>query len=153
MQLSERAYIRSFNPGHKASVYHNHDKLVVLHTGKRRKPEVPILPYIPHPVCPNTGLPVKTNLPALCPEKVFGMGGLMLDPATAVEVPVLGVTIHPHTGQKLAVGGTYLNPLTGMLTPLEIGGPMTEPEGGKIVPILGVGLDSNTGRGMLLVVR
>ncbi|XP_052642520.1 uncharacterized protein LOC128141605 [Harpia harpyja] len=112
---------------------------------KRHKPEVPIFPYIPYPVCPNTGLPVKTKLPVLCPEKMFGMGGLMLDPVTEIEVPVLGVTIHPHSGQKLTVGGTYLNPLTGMLTPLEIGGPMTEPEGGKIVPILGVGLDSNTG--------
>ncbi|XP_066837183.1 uncharacterized protein [Anser cygnoides] len=74
----------------------------------------------------------------------------MLDPATEIEVPVLGVTIHPHTGQKLTVGGTYLNPITGMLTPLEIGGPMTEPEGGKIVPILGVGLDSSTGEAIPL---
>ncbi|XP_074783290.1 uncharacterized protein LOC141970574 [Athene noctua] len=114
-------------------------------SGKRRKPEVPIFPYIPYPICPNTGLPVKTKLPVLCPDKMFAMGGLMLDPVTEIEVPVLGVTIHPHTGQKLTVGGTYLNPLTGMLTPLEIGGPMTDPEGGKIVPILGVGLDSNTG--------
>ncbi|XP_062464681.1 uncharacterized protein LOC134158598 isoform X3 [Pezoporus occidentalis] len=114
-------------------------------SGKRQKAEVPIFPYIPYPVCPNTGLPVKTKLPVLCSENLFAMGGLMLDPVTEIEVPVLGVTIHPHTGQKLAVGGTYLNPLTGMLTPLEIGGPMAEPKGGKIVPILGVGLDSNTG--------
>ncbi|XP_056178907.1 uncharacterized protein LOC130141767 [Falco biarmicus] len=113
--------------------------------GKRPKPEVPIFPYIPYPVCPSTGLPVKTNLPILRPERMFGMGGLMLDPVTGIEVPVLGVTIHPHTGQKLTVGGTYLNPLTGMLTPLEIGGPMAEPEGGKIVPVLGAGLDSSTG--------
>lgn len=129
------------------TILYNHvNFLLVLHVGKRHKPEVPIFPYILYPVCPSTGLPVKTKLPVLCPEKIFGMGGLMLDPVTEIEVPVLGVTIHPHTGQKLAVGGTYLNPLTGMLTPLEIGGPMTEPEGGKIVPILGVGLDSNTGR-------
>ncbi|XP_032057618.1 uncharacterized protein LOC116497793 [Aythya fuligula] len=114
-------------------------------SGERHRPEVPIFPYVPYPVCPDTGLPVKTKLPVLCPEKVFALGGLMLDPATEIEVPVLGVTIHPHTGQKLSVGGTYLNPITGMLTPLEIGGPMTEPEGGKIVPILGVGLDSSTG--------
>lgn len=84
---------------------------------------------------------------------MFGMGGLMLDPATEIEVPVLGVTIHPHTGQKLTVGGTYINPLTGMLTPLEIWGPMTEPEGGKIVPILGVGLDSNTGTWMFFMIQ
>ncbi|XP_010217747.1 PREDICTED: uncharacterized protein LOC104572292 [Tinamus guttatus] len=113
--------------------------------GELRKSEVPIFPYIPYPICPNTGLPVKTKLPALRPEKMFHLGGLMLDPVTEIEVPVLAVTIHPHTGQKLSVGGTYLNPLTGTVTPLEIGGPMTEPEGGKIVPILGVSLDNNTG--------
>ncbi|XP_042688128.1 uncharacterized protein LOC122167537 isoform X2 [Centrocercus urophasianus] len=114
-------------------------------SGERQKPEVPIFPYIPYPVCPDTGLPVKTKLPVLCSENIFGLGGLMADPVTEIEVPVLGVTIHPHTGQKLAVGGTYLNPITSTLTPLEIGGPMTEPEGGKIVPILGVGLDGDTG--------
>ncbi|OXB59008.1 hypothetical protein ASZ78_007636, partial [Callipepla squamata] len=113
-------------------------------SGERQKPEVPIFPYIPYPVCPDTGLPVKTKLPALCPEKLFALGGLMADPVTEIEVPVLGVTIHPHSGQKLAVGGTYLNPITSTLTPMEIGGPMMDP-GGKIVPILGVGLDGNTG--------
>ncbi|XP_064380309.1 uncharacterized protein LOC112986513 [Dromaius novaehollandiae] len=114
-------------------------------SGELRKSEVPIFPYVPYPVCPNTGLPVKTKLPVLCPEKMFRLGGLMLDPVTEIEVPVLAVTVHPHTGQKLSIGGTYLNPLTGTVTPLEIGGPMTEPEGGKIVPILGVSLDNNTG--------
>nr|XP_025961613.1 uncharacterized protein LOC112986513 [Dromaius novaehollandiae] len=115
-------------------------------SGELRKSEVPIFPYVPYPVCPNTGLPVKTKLPVLCPEKMFRLGGLMLDPVTEIEVPVLAVTVHPHTGQKLSIGGTYLNPLTGTVTPLEIGGPMTEPEGGKIVPILGVSLDNNTGK-------
>lgn len=69
----------------------------------------------------------------------------MNDPASEIEVPVLAMTVHPQTGQKLAVGGTYMNPLTGTLTPLEIGGPMRAPERGRIVPILGIGLDSVTG--------
>ncbi|KAH0623315.1 hypothetical protein JD844_031523 [Phrynosoma platyrhinos] len=105
----------------------------------------PIFPYVPYPMCPNTGLPVPRNLPILQPEKVFKLGGFMHDPASGIEVPILAVTIHPQTGQKMTLGGTYLNPLTGMLTPLEFGGPMRAPEGGKIVPILGVTLDSNTG--------
>ncbi|KAJ7418431.1 hypothetical protein BTVI_29285 [Pitangus sulphuratus] len=114
-------------------------------SGGRHRPEVPIFPYVPYPVCPSTDLPVQTKLPALCPERTFSMGGLVSDPATGMEVPVLGVTIHPHTGHRLALGGTYLNPLTGTLAPLELWGPMKEPEGGKIVPILGVGLDGSTG--------
>ncbi|CAM2107714.1 unnamed protein product [Caretta caretta] len=114
-------------------------------SGELCKSEVPIFPYVPYPISPRTGLPVKTNLPSLQPDRVFKLGGLMLDPATEIEVPVLGVTIHPQTGQKLSLGGTYMNPLTGTVMPLEIGGPMIEPEGGKIVPILGVSLDNNTG--------
>ncbi|TFJ99178.1 NF-kappa-B inhibitor zeta [Platysternon megacephalum] len=114
-------------------------------SGELCKSEVPIFPYVPYPISPMTGLPVKTKLPSLQPDRVFKLGGLMLDPATEIEVPVLGVTIHPQTGQKLSLGGTYMNPLTGTVTPLEIGGPMIEPEGGKIVPILGVSLDNNTG--------
>lgn len=70
----------------------------------------------------------------------------MQDPVTGTEVPILAITAHPQTGQWLTLGGTYLNPLTGMVTPLEIGGPMKAQESGKIVPILGVGLDNNTGR-------
>ncbi|XP_042707937.2 uncharacterized protein LOC122173896 [Chrysemys picta bellii] len=114
-------------------------------SGELCKSELPIFPYVPYPISPRTGLPLKTKLPSLQPDRVFKLGGLMLDPATEIEVPVLGVTIHPQTGQKLSLGGTYMNPLTGTVTPLEIGGPMIEPEGGKIVPILGVSLDNNTG--------
>ncbi|XP_077775594.1 uncharacterized protein LOC114585855 [Podarcis muralis] len=119
--------------------------VVDLAPGEIRHSEVPILPYVPYPVCLHSGLPVKTRLPVLQPEKVFKLGGLMQDPATGIEVPILAVTIHPQTGQKLSLGGTYLNPLTGTVTPLELGGPMRFPEGGRIVPILGVSLDNNTG--------
>nr|XP_034995790.1 uncharacterized protein LOC118097186 isoform X5 [Zootoca vivipara] len=119
--------------------------VVDLAPGEIRHSEVPILPYVPYPVCLHSGLPVKTRLPVLQPEKVFKLGGVMQDPATGIEVPILAVTIHPQTGQKLSLGGTYLNPLTGTVTPLELGGPMRFPEGGRIVPILGVSLDNNTG--------
>ncbi|KAL8173604.1 UNVERIFIED_CONTAM: hypothetical protein K2H54_009606, partial [Gekko kuhli] len=114
-------------------------------SGEIHRSEVPVFPYVPYPISPRTGLPVKSNLPVLQPEKIFKLGGFMQDPVTEIEVPILAVTIHPQTGQKLSLGGTYLNPLTGTVTPLEIGGPMRAPEGGKIVPILGVALDNNTG--------
>ncbi|XP_058050646.1 uncharacterized protein LOC131203933 [Ahaetulla prasina] len=107
--------------------------------------DLPIFSFVPYPICPETGLPGKMNLPVLQPEKVFKFGGLMQDPVTGMEVPILAITAHPQTGQWLTLGGTYLNPLTGMVTPLEIGGPMKAPESGKTVPILGVSLDSNTG--------
>lgn len=69
----------------------------------------------------------------------------MTDPITGIEVPVLAVTLHPQTRQWLTLGGTYCNPLTKTLAPLELGGPMEDPVTGGISPILGVGLDENTG--------
>lgn len=69
----------------------------------------------------------------------------MTDPTTGIEVPVLAVTLHPQTRQWLTLGGTYCNPLTKTLAPLELGGPMEDPVTGSISPILGVGLDENTG--------
>ena len=47
----------------------------------------------------------------------------MTDPTTGIEVPVLAVTLHPQTRQWLTLGGTYCNPLTKTLAPLELGGP------------------------------
>ncbi|KAG8141599.1 hypothetical protein E2320_007196 [Naja naja] len=107
--------------------------------------DLPIFSFVPYPVCPETGLLGRMNLPVLQPEKVFKFGGLMQDPVTGMEVPILAITAHPQTGQWLTLGGTYQNPLTGMVTPLEIGGPMKAQESGKIVPILGISLDNNTG--------
>lgn len=68
----------------------------------------------------------------------------MTDSITGIEVPVLAVTLHPQTRQWLTLG-TYCNPLTKTLAPLELGGPMEDPVSGGISPILGVGLDKNTG--------
>lgn len=69
----------------------------------------------------------------------------MSDPITGMEVPVLAVTLHPQTRQWLTLGGTYCNPLTKTMAPLELGGPMKDPVTEGIVPILGVGLDEHTG--------
>lgn len=69
----------------------------------------------------------------------------MTDPITGIEVPVLAVTLHPQTRQWLTLGGTYCNPLTKTLAPLELGGPLEDPVTGSISPILGIGLDERTG--------
>ncbi|VFV27157.1 Hypothetical predicted protein [Lynx pardinus] len=84
------------------------------------------------------------------PRRTSQMGAVMTDPATGIEVPVLAVTLHPQTRQWLALGGTYCNPLTRTLAPLELGGPMEDPVTGGISPILGVGLDEDTGQVLAL---
>ncbi|KAM4702978.1 uncharacterized protein WCC33_011539 [Rhinophrynus dorsalis] len=109
------------------------------------KPQGPIFPFIPYPVCPSTGLPVDCNLPILHHQGKDEACGLMVDPKSGIKVPILAVTIHPQTRRWLALGGTYLHPLTGILSPIEIGGPMMDVKREKLFPILGVALDSSTG--------
>ncbi|EHH23411.1 hypothetical protein EGK_06879, partial [Macaca mulatta] len=124
-----------------------HRKMVCLcpSPGGVRTSEAAILPYVPYPTSPTTGSPPATHLPILQPRRTSPLGALMTDPITGIEVPVLAVTLHPQTRQWLTLGGTYCNPLTKTLAPLEMGGPMEDPVTGGVSPILGVGLDENTG--------
>nr|XP_014345397.1 PREDICTED: uncharacterized protein LOC102352720 [Latimeria chalumnae] len=107
--------------------------------------EVPLIPYVPHPTCTSTSLPVKTKLKSFLSNKDIKYGGSINDPETGMLVPILAVTIHPQTGLVYPLGGTYISPLTKMVTPIEIGEPMIESKTGKTVPILGVSIDPNTG--------
>ncbi|XP_032974847.1 uncharacterized protein LOC117029780 [Rhinolophus ferrumequinum] len=119
-------------------------------SGGVRTSEAAILPYVPYPTCPATESPAATRLPILQPRRTSQLGALMTDPITGIEVPVLAVTLHPQTRQWLTLGGTYCNPLTKTLAPLELGSPMEDPVTGGISPILGVGLDENTGQVLAL---
>ncbi|XP_019509167.1 PREDICTED: uncharacterized protein LOC109388688 isoform X1 [Hipposideros armiger] len=119
-------------------------------SGGIRTSEAAILPYVPFPTCPATGSPPATRLPILQPRRTSQLGALMTDPITGIEVPVLAVTLHPQTRQWLTLGGTYCNPLTKTLAPIELGSPMEDPVTGGISPILGVGLDENTGQVLAL---
>ncbi|XP_023565241.1 uncharacterized protein LOC111815170 [Octodon degus] len=113
--------------------------------GSIRTSEATILPYVPYPTCSDTGSLPATDLPILQPQRTSQLGALMTDPVTGIEVPVLAVTLHPQTRQWLTLGGTYCNPLTKTLAPLELGGPMEDPGTGGISLILGVGFDGDTG--------
>ncbi|KAM4016320.1 uncharacterized protein ACNLHF_002692 isoform 2-T2 [Anomaloglossus baeobatrachus] len=107
------------------------------------KSDVPILPYIPYPLDPSTGLPVDCKFADLH-EASCENYTTMVDLVSGLEVPILAVMRHPKTQRWLALGGTYLHPLTNLLSPIEIGGPMMG-DHGKIFPILGIGLDRTTG--------
>ncbi|KAM4652070.1 uncharacterized protein O3C94_014406 [Discoglossus pictus] len=109
------------------------------------KTEILMLPYIPYPICSNTGLPIRCNLQSIEHKALCEGLTVMEDPASGMEVPILAMTIHPQTCKRLAVGGTYLHPLTGILSPIEIGGPIMEAKSKNIYPILGVGFNSTTG--------
>ena len=113
--------------------------------GGIRTSEAAVLPYVPYPPCLATGSLPAILLPVLQLRRTSQSGALVTDPITGIEVPVLAVTLHPQTRQWLTLGGTYRNPLTQTLAPLELGGPMEDPVTGGISTILGVGLDENTG--------
>ncbi|GCC23151.1 hypothetical protein chiPu_0001544 [Chiloscyllium punctatum] len=104
-----------------------------------------LIPYVPHPLNPNTGLPVKIQLRSLHQQCKLRLGGPIGDAVTGIEVPILAVTIHLRTGLAYPLGGTYISPATNMLAPIEIGAPIIHEKTGQVVSIIGVGLDSNTG--------
>ncbi|XP_058145002.2 uncharacterized protein [Dasypus novemcinctus] len=115
-----------------------------------RTSEAAILPYVPYPPCPASGSPPALRLPVLQPRRASGLGALMTDPVTGIEVPVLAVTLHPQTRQWLTLGGTYCNPLTQTVAPLELGAPVEDPATGDVWPILGVAVDEDTGEVLAL---
>ncbi|XP_043935385.1 uncharacterized protein LOC122808494 [Protopterus annectens] len=114
-------------------------------TGESYSSDVQIIPFIPYPVCPDTGLPTKTQLKSLRLGCEMKLDGPMQDPVTGIPVPILAVTIHPQTGLVYPVGGTYVSPVTNLVAPIEIGGIMIDKRSNHSVPILGVSLDPFTG--------
>ena len=69
----------------------------------------------------------------------------MTDPETGLHVPILACTLHPQTGALLPVGGTHIDAVTGLPSPIEVGSLMVDPNSGQPVPILAVTLDQETG--------
>ncbi|XP_028665357.2 uncharacterized protein si:dkey-103g5.4 [Erpetoichthys calabaricus] len=112
---------------------------------KARRIEEHPVPYVPFPIFYKTGLPVNCRLQALKPGMVFRFGAPMEDPASGIIVPILAITIHPHTGVVYPLGGTYLSPITNMTEVIEIGGIMIDNKTGQAVPILGVGINPHSG--------
>lgn len=59
-----------------------------------------LIPYIPYPNNPETGLPVKTTLTPVDKRGDMRLNGRMICGKTGLPVPILGMTIHPETGEK-----------------------------------------------------
>lgn len=57
--------------------------------------------------------------------------------------------MHPQTGALLPIGGTHIDPVTGMPTPIEVGSLMVDPNSEQPVPILAVTLDPETGQSLV----
>ncbi|XP_062417626.1 uncharacterized protein LOC119229096 [Pungitius pungitius] len=115
-------------------------------TGDSRKWDSPLLPFIPYPTSCHSEQPLSnTRLRGLKPGQTLQLGVPMADPATGVPVPILAVTIHPHTGLVYPLGGVHVCPLTRLLQPIQIGYPMLDSKTGNVVLTVGVSLDPASG--------
>ena len=108
-------------------------------------PPETLIPYIPYPVHPSTGVPVDTSLRTLEKRSDMHLNHPMADQASGQYVPILAVTIHPRGDTLLPVGGVHSDPVTGLPVPIEIGGLMTDKQTKEVVPIVGVSIDSESG--------
>ena len=68
----------------------------------------------------------------------------MLDPYFGFRVPVLGVTVDLRTGKLRAVGGTMVDPETGLTKAIRIGDFYQDPESLKPLVVMGVAINPST---------
>ena len=108
-------------------------------------PPEPLIPYIPYPANPRTGVPVETTLRTLEKRSDMHLNYPMADQTSGQYVPILAVTIHPQGHMLLPVGGVHSDPITGLPVPIEIGGLMLDKQTKEVVPIAGITIDRETG--------
>ena len=58
-----------------------------------------LIPYIPYPNNPETGVPVKTSLTPVEKRGDMRLNGRMICGRTGLPAPILGMPIHPETGK------------------------------------------------------
>lgn len=97
-----------------------------------------LIPFIPFP-----SQAAHCNLKSLPTGTVPSVGLLFSDPVHGQPVKMLACTMD-SAGSLLPVGGTYRHPLTGLLTPIDIGMPMLDTNS-AICPIAGVALSPVSG--------
>ncbi|KAJ7990490.1 hypothetical protein DPEC_G00300860 [Dallia pectoralis] len=116
-----------------------------LGAGDVSKWDLPLLSFVPYPICPHSTQPVTTRLRGLRHGQPLQLGGPMCDPETGLLVPILAVTIHPQTGLVYPLGGVHVCPITHLPQPIQMGSPIMDPRTGNVVLTAGVSLDSKTG--------
>ncbi len=102
---------------------------------------LPLIPFIPYPQNAITGEPLDIGLLPIDHTHQLKVGGAMRDVSTGLCVPVCAVTIHPQTKTLLPIGGTYIDHVTNVLVPIEMGSLMIDSLTNTPVPIVGVDFD------------
>lgn len=113
--------------------------------GEASRSNEQVIPYVPYPMS-STGLPLRTKLKALDDRKDLRYNAPMQDHANGLHVPILACTIHPTTGAVLPVGGSQVDPVTGLPVAIEVGAMMMDAVTKMAVPVLGVDIDAGSGK-------
>ena len=79
-----------------------------------------LIPFVPYPVNPQTGLPVETRLKPLDRKSDLKDKAAVPCAETGLQAPILAVTIHPETGAILPLCGTHTDPVTGLPIAIEV---------------------------------
>lgn len=79
-----------------------------------------LIPFVPYPVNPQTGLPVASKLKPLDRKSDLKDKSAVPCAETGLQAPILGVTIHPETGAMLPLCGTHKDPVTGLPMAIEV---------------------------------
>lgn len=104
-----------------------------------------LIPFIPYPVNPDTGNPVRNNFSRHIKLSEIKYGDPTNDPKTGLIAPILGVTIHPETGAIFPVGGCQESPVSGLPVPIELGSMMFDPNTDQPVPVVSITIDCRSG--------
>lgn len=68
------------------------------------KSEEELIPFVPYPLDPKTGQPIKTTLPTVERRADLRLGAPIFDVKTGLSVPICAVTMHPTTNQVSPLG-------------------------------------------------
>lgn len=79
-----------------------------------------LIPFVPYPVNPDTGLPVETKLKPLDNKSDLKFNASSPCVITGIPAPTLAVTIHPRTGAILPLSGTFNDPITRLPVAIEV---------------------------------
>ena len=89
-------------------------------TGEAQHLNKALIPFVPYPVNPQTGLPVVSTLKPLARKSDLEDKFAVSCAETGLQAPILGVTIHPQTGAMLPLCGTHTDPVTALPIAIEV---------------------------------
>lgn len=119
--------------------------LAFFSSGESLRSDDRLLPFVPFPTNPSSGLPVESPVTQADHSGDIKLNAPIQDPQTGLQCPIVAITIHPQSGVAYPVAGTHTDPVTGLPVPIEIGSVMIDPDSEQPVVIVDVTIDPDSG--------